>query len=341
MAYEDRYKEFEQYLASGEPGVEGACARVTGRWLSACRMLTGWSRRSFCLNRLKLISRARFRARRSASDLRSIIARNRFEKAEVNGTFEADRVADRINLLLAEKAFTFSPMELSRIHGFLFQRRFASCRTVRTYNITKVSGFLTVIQSAMAARTLCRNFWITTFSEERKFNYSTVSSADAIKHIVAIHFQASGRFTLSAKVTLAQLRYFLSSISRKFRLRGEQWEFWKALMVLPQCSRPFTIREYPQRHSPDIRAIGAIHELRRFQYSRRPPQSHFAHPLGWRLNLKAMSLNIKMTFWKHHYLHCFHWKGNGCNTTDSGQSKHIHYGHSSQHSPLQKVQSTA
>ncbi len=39
MAYEDRYKEFEQYLASGEPGVEEL--RVTGRWLSVCRMLTG------------------------------------------------------------------------------------------------------------------------------------------------------------------------------------------------------------------------------------------------------------------------------------------------------------
>lgn len=48
MAYEDRSKKFEQYLASMEPGVE-ECA-------------SNWSM-AFCLNRRKLISKVRFRAK--------------------------------------------------------------------------------------------------------------------------------------------------------------------------------------------------------------------------------------------------------------------------------------
>ena len=55
------------------------------------------------------------------------------EKAEADGTFEADR----INLLLAEKAFTFSPMELSRIHSFLFKGVLPHARQFRIYNITR------------------------------------------------------------------------------------------------------------------------------------------------------------------------------------------------------------
>lgn len=48
MAYEDKYKWFEQYLTSGEPGV---VERAIGPWPSACRMSTDLSRQNFCLNK--------------------------------------------------------------------------------------------------------------------------------------------------------------------------------------------------------------------------------------------------------------------------------------------------
>lgn len=38
----------------------------------------------------------------------------RYLRAEEDGTFEADNVSLRINALLAEKAFTFSPTERRR-----------------------------------------------------------------------------------------------------------------------------------------------------------------------------------------------------------------------------------
>lgn len=50
MAYEDKYMEFEQYQASGEPGVEERARNWT--MAIGLRMLAGGSRRCFCLNRL-------------------------------------------------------------------------------------------------------------------------------------------------------------------------------------------------------------------------------------------------------------------------------------------------
>lgn len=106
------------------------------------------------------------------------------EKAEADGTFEADRVADRINLLLAEKAFTFSPMELSRIHGFLFKGVLPHAGQFRTYNITKNQWNLdgdTISYGNADSLSELLNY---DFGGERKFDYSAVSSADAIRHIV-------------------------------------------------------------------------------------------------------------------------------------------------------------
>ena len=136
MAYEDRYKELEQYMTAGEPA-EQERAR---NWSIAIGLqdVDRLKPSEFLLQQAK----ANIEGRISTEEVgRRIEEYNQQksvrEKAEADGTLEADKVSDRINLLLAEKAFTFSPAELTRIHRFLFNGVLPKAGQYRDYNITK------------------------------------------------------------------------------------------------------------------------------------------------------------------------------------------------------------
>lgn len=121
-------------------------------------------------------------------------------------------MADRINLLLAEKAFTFSPMELSRIHGFLFKGVLPHAGQFRTYNVTKNQWILdgeTIIYGSADSLSELLNY---DFGEEDNLIIAPFLLR-TLSDISCDSFQASGRFTLLAKVIHAQLPYFLSNIS--------------------------------------------------------------------------------------------------------------------------------
>lgn len=114
MPYEDRYRKFEQYLASGEPGVEERARN----WSMAIGLqdVDRLKPSEFLLEQAKANIEGKISSKEVGKRLEEYYSQKSVqEKAEADGTFEADWVADRINLLLAEKAFTFSPMELSRI----------------------------------------------------------------------------------------------------------------------------------------------------------------------------------------------------------------------------------
>lgn len=111
MAEEDRYKEFEQYLASGEPGVEERARN----WSIAIGLqdVDRLKPSEFLLEQAKANIEGKISSEEVGKRLEEYYSQKLVrEKAEADGTFEADRVADRINLLLEERAFTFSPMEL-------------------------------------------------------------------------------------------------------------------------------------------------------------------------------------------------------------------------------------
>ena len=183
MAYEDRYKEFEQYLASGEPGVEERARN----WSMAIGLqdVDRLKPSEFLLEQAKANIEGKISIEEVGKRLEEYYSQKSVrDKAEADGTFEADRVADRINLLLAENAFTFSPMELSRIHSFLFKGVLQNAGLFRTYNIAKSQWILdgdTISYGSAGSLTELLNY---DFGEEKKFDYSTVSSADAIRHIV-------------------------------------------------------------------------------------------------------------------------------------------------------------
>lgn len=108
MAYEDRYEEFEQYLASGEPGVK----ERTRNWSIAIGLqdVDRWKPSEFLLEQAKANIKGKISGEEVGKRLEEYYSQKSVrEKAEADGTFEADRVADQINLLLAEispKAFT-------------------------------------------------------------------------------------------------------------------------------------------------------------------------------------------------------------------------------------------
>lgn len=235
MAEEDRYKEFEQYLASGEPGVEERARN----WSMAIGLqdVDRLKPSEFLLEQAKANIEGRISSEEVGKRLEEYYSQKSIrKKAEADGTFEADRVADRINLLLAEKAFTFSPMELSRIHGFLFKGVLPHAGQLRTYNITKNQWILdgdTISYGSADSLSELLNY---DFSEERKFDYSTVSSADAIRHIVRfisgiwqIHAFGEGNTRTTAVFLVKYLRSFGFEVNNE-SFEKHSWFFRNALV---------------------------------------------------------------------------------------------------------------
>lgn len=235
MADEDRYKEFEQYFASGEPGVEERARN----WSMAIGLqdVDRLKPSEFLLEQAKANIEGRISSEEVGKRLEEYYSQKSVrEKAESDGTFEADRVADRINLLLAEKAFTFSPMELSRIHGFLFKDVQPHAGQFRTYNITKNQWILdgdTISYGSADSLSELLNY---DFGEERKFDYSTVSSADAIRHIVRfisgiwqIHAFGEGNTRTTAVFLIKYLRSFGFEVNNE-SFEKHSWFFRNALV---------------------------------------------------------------------------------------------------------------
>lgn len=235
MAYEDRYKEFEQYLASVEPGVEERARN----WSMAIGLqdVDRLKPSEFLLEQAKANIEGRISSEEVGKRLEEYYSQKSVrEKAEADGTFEADRVADRINLLLAERAFTFSPMELSRIHSFLFKGVLQNAGLFRTFNITKSQWILdgdTISYGSAGSLTELLNY---DFGEEKKFDYSQVSSVEAIRHIGRfisaiwqIHAFGEGNTRTTAVFLIKYLRSFGFDVSNE-SFEKHSWFFRNALV---------------------------------------------------------------------------------------------------------------
>ena len=235
MPYEDRYKEFEQYLASGEPGVEERARN----WSMAIGLqdVDGIKPSEFLLEQAKANIEGKISSEEVSRSIEEYYQQKDIrEQAETDRTLEADKVSSRINLLLAEKAFTFSPMELSRIHGFLFKGVLPNAGLFRTYNITKNQWILdgdTISYGSAGSLAELLNY---DFGEEKKFDYSAVSSADAIRHIVRfisgiwqIHAFGEGNTRTTAVFLIKYLRSFGFDVNNE-SFEKHSWFFRNALV---------------------------------------------------------------------------------------------------------------
>ncbi len=235
MPYEDIYKKFGQYLASGEPGVEERARN----WSMAIGLqdVDRLKPSEFLLEQAKANIEGKISSEEVGKRLEEYYSQKSIrEKAEADGTFEADHVADRINLLLTEKAFTFSPMELSRIHGFLFKGILPHAGQFRTYNLTKNQWILdgdTICYGSADSLSELLNY---DFAEEKKFDYSTVSSVEAIRHIVQfisgiwqIHPFGEGTTRTTAVFLIKYLRIFGFEVNNE-SFEKHSWFFRNALV---------------------------------------------------------------------------------------------------------------
>ncbi len=235
MTNEDKYKGFEQYLASGDPGVEERARN----WSMAIGLqdVDRLKPSEFLLEQAKANIECQISSEEVGKHIEEYYSQKSVrEKAEAHGTFEADLVAYRINLLLAEKAFTFSPMELSRIHGFLFKDVLSHAGQFRTYNITKNQWILdgdTISYGSSGSLSELLNY---DFVEEKKFDYSTVSSAEAVKNIVRftssiwqIHAFGEGNTRTTAVFLIKYLRSFGFEVNNE-SFEKHSWFFRNALV---------------------------------------------------------------------------------------------------------------
>ncbi len=235
MAYEDRYKEFEVYLTSGEPGLEERARN----WSIAIGLqdVDGLKPSSFLLEQAKANIEGRISSADVGRKLEEYYSQKIVrEKAEAEGTLQADTVSARINLLLEEKAFTFSPIELARIHGFLFKGILPHAGQIRTYNITKNQWILDGDTIDYANAGSISDLLTFDFAEEKKFDYSTVTSVEAIRHIAhfisdiwQIHAFGEGNTRTTAVFLIKYLKRFGFEVNNE-SFEKHSWFFRNSLV---------------------------------------------------------------------------------------------------------------
>ena len=235
MSYEDKYQEFEQYLRSSEPDK----VQRAKNWSIAIglQQVDGLTPSDFLVSQAK----ENIEGRISTEDVRHRLEeyyqqKDVREKAEADRTLEADGVSERINALLSQKAFAFSPMELAHIHGYLFKGILPHVGLFRTYNITKNQWILDGDTISYGSADLLSELLNYDFGEERKFDYSTVPSADAIRHIVQfisgiwqIHAFGEGNTRTTAVFLIKYLRSFGFEVNNE-SFEKHSWFFRNALV---------------------------------------------------------------------------------------------------------------
>ena len=235
MAYKDKYQEFEQYLRSSEPDK----VQRAKNWSIAIglQQVDGLTPSDFLVSQAK----ENIEGKISTEDVRHRLEeyyqqKDVREKAEADRTLEADGVSERINALLAQKAFTFSPMELAHIHGYLFKGIMPHAGLFRTYNITKNQWILDgdTIEYGNAGNLM--ELLTFDFSEEKKFDYSSHSAQEAINHIARfissvwqIHAFGEGNTRTTAVFLIKYLRSFGFEVNNE-SFAKHSWFFRNALV---------------------------------------------------------------------------------------------------------------
>lgn len=156
--------------------------------------------------------------------------------AEEERTEEADKVSARITELLQEDTFSFAPAEYQRIHRKLFEGIFESAGKYRDYNISKREWVLdgdSVLYNPFENLKETLDY---DFAEERKFDYASVSTEEAVRHIAAfiagvwqIHPFGEGNTRTTAIFLIKYLRSFGFSINNDL-FAVHSWYFRNALV---------------------------------------------------------------------------------------------------------------
>ena len=152
-------------------------------------------------------------------------------------TVEADKVSARIALILAEKAFSFSPVEYIAINRRLFEGIYKYAGKIRDYNISKSEWVLNGETVYYASAQSIRDTLDYDFMQEREFRYKGLSMAQIGEHIAKfisgiwqIHAFGEGNTRTTAVFTIKYLRSFGFDVTNDI-FAENAWYFRNALVL--------------------------------------------------------------------------------------------------------------
>ena len=151
-------------------------------------------------------------------------------------TEEADKVSARIALILAEKTFSFSPVEYITIHRRLFEGIYKFAGKIRDYNVSKKEWALDGETVYYASAQSIRDTIEYDFRQEREFSYKGLSMTQTIEHIARfisglwqIHAFGEGNTRTTAVFAIKYLRTFGFDVTNDI-FAENAWYFRNALV---------------------------------------------------------------------------------------------------------------
>ena len=174
--------EFDEYIRQGEPGRK----EKASAWQTAIGLqdVDGLKPSAYLID----TARKHIEGDITIEDVKQMLdsyykSKTARTEVEDNRTEEADKVSARIEELLTEKSFSFSPEYLVRIHRHLFQGIFKFAGNYRDYDITKREWVLDGDTVLYASTSMITQTLTYDFSQERQVNYSSLNTDKAIEQI--------------------------------------------------------------------------------------------------------------------------------------------------------------
>ncbi len=227
--------EFDEYIRQGEPERKEKAAA----WQTAICLqdVDGLKPSTFLID----TARKHIEGNITIDEVKQMLEayyKSKTAKAEVadERTEEADKVSARIEELLTEKSFSFSPEFLARIHRHLFQGLFKFAGLYRDYDITKREWVLagdTVLYTSASMIQETLNY---DFSQERQVKNAFLDTDKTIERIARfisgiwqIHPFGEGNTRTTAVFTLKYLQSFRFEV-KKDMFKDYSWYFRNALV---------------------------------------------------------------------------------------------------------------
>jgi fido (protein-threonine AMPylation protein) len=158
------------------------------------------------------------------------------EKEDNTRTEEADKVSARVALILAEKTFSFSPVEYIAIHRRLFEGIYKFAGKIRDYNISKKEWALNGETVFYASAQSIQDTLEYDFKQEREFSYKALSMVQTAEHIARfisglwqIHAFGEGNTRTTAVFAIKYLRTFGFDVTNDI-FAENAWYFRNALV---------------------------------------------------------------------------------------------------------------
>ena len=227
--------EFDEYIRQGEPGRREKAAA----WQTAIGLqdVDGLKPSTYLID----TARKHIEGDITIDEVKQMLdayykSRTAREEVEDERTEEADKVSARIEELLTEKSFSFSPEYLARIHRHLFQGLFKFAGRYRDYDITKREWVLdgdTVLYASASMIQATLNY---DFSQEGQVKYAFLDTDKAIEKIARfisgiwqIHPFGEGNTRTIAVFTMKYLQSFGFEVKNDM-FKNHSWYFRNALV---------------------------------------------------------------------------------------------------------------